>query len=91
MLCDYFVVRRTQLDSDALYQETGAYGGVRWKAILVFVIAVLPNLPGFYNAATHTSTFPALFDQCYSYAWFLGIGIAFVLYYLLHLGSKKHA
>ena len=58
---------------------------------LLASIALLPNLPGFYNAATHTSTFPALFDQCYSYAWFLGIGIAFVLYYILHLGSKKHA
>ena len=57
----------------------------------VWMLAVLPNLPGFYNAATHTSTFPPLFDQLYSYAWFVGITIAFVLYALLHLGEKQHA
>jgi len=91
MLCDYFFVRRTRLESDALYQERGVYGGLRWKAVLILVVAVLPNLPGFYNAATHTSTFPPLFDQLYSYAWFVGITIAFVLYALLHLGEKKYA
>ena len=91
MLCDYFLVRRTRLQSDALYQEQGIYSGVRWKSVLILVIAVLPNLPGFYNAATHTGTFPPIFDQLYSYAWFLGITIAFVLYALLHLGEKQHA
>ena len=91
MLCDYFLVRRTRLQSDALYEKKGMYGGIRWKSVLVLVIAVLPNLPGFYNAATHTGTFPPIFDQLYSYAWFLGITIAFVLYALLHLGEKQHA
>ncbi|MDP7267455.1 MAG: NCS1 family nucleobase:cation symporter-1 [Pirellulales bacterium] len=91
MLCDYFLVRRTRLQSDALYQEEGIYSGIRWKSVLILVIAVLPNLPGFYNAATHTGTFPPIFDQLYSYAWFLGITIAFVLYALLHLGEKQHA
>ncbi len=91
MLCDYFLVRRTRLQSDALYQEQGIYSGVRWKSVLILVIAVLPNLPGFYNAATHTGTFPPIFDQLYSYAWFLGITIAFVLYALLHLGEQQHA
>ncbi len=91
MLCDYFLVRRTRLQSDALYEKKGMYGGVRWKSVLILVIAVLPNLPGFYNAATHTGTFPPIFDQLYSYAWFLGITIAFVLYALLHLGEKQHA
>ena len=91
MLCDYFLVRRTRLQSDALYEEKGIYSGVRWKSVLILVIAVLPNLPGFYNAATHTGTFPPIFDQLYSYAWFLGITIAFVLYALLHLGEKQHA
>jgi NCS1 family nucleobase:cation symporter-1 len=76
MLCDYFVIRRTHLQSDALYQEQGIYSGFRWQAVLVLGIAVLPNLPGFYNAATHTHTFWPIFDQLYSYAWFLGITIA---------------
>ena len=91
MFCDYFLVRRTQLQSDALYQEQGIYGGFRWQAVLVLVLAVLPNLPGFYNAATDTKTFPLFFDQIYNYAWFLGITIAFVLYALLQLGKKQHA
>lgn len=91
MLCDYFIVRRTRLHSEDLYNQTGQYGGFRWKAVLVLIVAVAPNLPGFYNAATHTSTFPAVFDQIYSYAWFIGITIAVVLYAALHRGEKQHA
>ena len=51
MLCDYFLLRRTKLDRDALYDATGSYRGVNWRAMLALILAVLPNLPGFINAA----------------------------------------
>ncbi len=52
MLCDYFIIRRTKLDHTALYDSGGAYRGVNWRAMIALVFAVLPNLPGFINAAT---------------------------------------
>ncbi|MDP7028597.1 MAG: NCS1 family nucleobase:cation symporter-1 [Phycisphaerales bacterium] len=87
MLCDYFIVRRTRLDVDALYDPNGRYGGVSVAAMLALILAVLPNLPGFINAATGTAGtaeafFPAFFDQVYGYAWFVGLPLAVVFYWL---------
>jgi len=52
MLCDYFIIRRTRLDAEALYEEDGPYAGVNMRAMLALVLAALPNVPGFLNAAT---------------------------------------
>ena len=91
MLCDYFVVRKMQLNSDDLYNENGMYSGLRWSSVIVLIIAVAPNIPGFWNAASHTQTFPEIFNQIYNYAWFVGIVIAFVLYAIFNEGERKHA
>jgi len=91
MLCDYLVIRRTRLHCDDLYNTQGQYAGFRWKTVLILVVSIAPNLPGFINAATHSHYFPAVFDQIYSYAWFVGIVIAFVLYGVLNTGEKQNA
>jgi NCS1 family nucleobase:cation symporter-1 len=83
MLCDYFLLRRTRLDAAALYDPHGVYGGTNWRAIVSLVLAVLPNLPGFINAATGRSIFWGGFDQIYSYAWFVGLPLAVIIYYVL--------
>ena len=85
MLTDYFVIRRTRLDRDSLYDRQGIYPAVNWIAISALVLAVLPNIPGFINAATNTAGtpgahFPEFFDVIYDYAWFIGVAIASVLY-----------
>ncbi len=49
----------------------------------VLGVSIAPNLPGFINAATQKSIFPAFFDSIYSYAWFVGVTIAVILYWLL--------
>ncbi|MDP7070700.1 MAG: NCS1 family nucleobase:cation symporter-1 [Phycisphaerales bacterium] len=87
MLCDYFIVRRTTLNAEALYDPEGEYAGVSAAAILALVLAVLPNLPGFVNAVTGTAGseaafFGAFFDQIYGYAWFIGLPLAMILYWL---------
>jgi len=87
MLCDYFIVRRTELNAEALYDPEGEYAGVSAAAILALVLAVLPNLPGFVNAVTGTAGteeafFHAFFDQIYGYAWFIGLPLAMALYWL---------
>ncbi len=91
MICDYFIIRRMKLNSDALYDSRGQYSGLRWSTIFVLIVAVAPNLPGFINAAFKTDLFPEFFNQLYSYAWFVGITIAFVLYGIFNLGERSRA
>ena len=64
--------------------------------MVVLVLSILPNLPGFINAATNTAGtddahFPAVFDTIYSYAWFVGLPLAVVLYAILMAGKAKPA
>jgi NCS1 family nucleobase:cation symporter-1 len=91
MLCDYFILRKTRLDAQALYDPEGIYGGVNWRAIAALVIAVLPNIPGFLNASTPLQILPEFFDPIYDYAWFIGIVLAMIVYYLLMRGRAVPA
>jgi NCS1 family nucleobase:cation symporter-1 len=86
ILVDYFLVRKTQLDIDDLYRRNGRYSGVNPWAIIALVAGVLPNVPGFMaNIGLYSSTGPisAMVVGLYSYAWFIGLGIAGTLYYFL--------
>ncbi len=89
MICDYFITRRTKLNTEDLYSSSGQYAGFRWSTVIILLIAVAPNLPGFINAAFKTDYFPEFFNQLYSYAWFVGITIAFVLYGVLNIGERN--
>lgn len=85
LIADYFLLRRTELDLEGLYQKAGPYwyrGGFNPAAIVAFVVAVLPNMPGFLRQAGFIDSFPAMgfFDQIYLYAWFVGFAIAGALY-----------
>lgn len=102
MLADYYVIRRTELDIADLYRDTGRYayrGGFNPCAIIALVIAVTPNIPGFVNALVATGRsspaapppFPHVFDVVYGYAWFLGLGLAFLLYTALMQGWRSFA
>ena len=86
MLCDYFVIRRTRLNVDALYDSRGEYRGMNWRAMIALAFAVLPNIPGFINAATGKPIFPEFFDSIYSYAWFIGLALSMAIYYVLMIG-----
>jgi NCS1 family nucleobase:cation symporter-1 len=89
MLCDYYVIRRTKLNIEGLYQERGPYTytrGINWRAVAALIVAVLPNLPGFINAATKAQHFPPVFDAIYGYAWFIGLTLAGGLYWLFMRG-----
>ena len=83
MLCDYFLIRRTEIDTDELYKAGGDFAGLNWRAIVVLAVAVAPNLPGFINAASGELIFAGYFDTVYQYAWFVGVLIAVVLYWIL--------
>jgi len=86
ILVDYFLIRKTELDVDDLYRHDGRYAGVNSIAILALVLGVIPNIPGFLaNIGIFTQTGPItdMIVNLYNYAWFIGLGISGVVYYLL--------
>ncbi len=86
MLVDYYLVRKTELNHAALFDADGEYryrGGWNPAALAALVLGVLPNLPGFLKAAGFIASTAPLFETLYTYAWFVGLAISAVVYYLL--------
>jgi NCS1 family nucleobase:cation symporter-1 len=96
LIIDYYLIRRTELAVDQLYRDDGIYGyrgGWNPAAIIAFVAGVLPNIPGFMNAAFPES-FPdvgAGFKTLYTYAWFVGIAISALVYGVMMKGRAASA
>lgn len=93
MIADYWVVRRTRLDTVSLYLERGEYwyrDGWRWATVAILVVAVAPNVPGFLAAAGWLApgSVPEIFHSLYTYAWFIGFAIAFVGYTALGIARR---
>ncbi len=92
LIIDYYLIRKTELDVDELYRDDGKYSyGNGWNnaAIVAFIIGVLPNIPGFLNAA-FPAAFPGVgdtFKGIYTYAWFVGIAISALVYGVLMKGK----
>jgi len=77
MIADYFILRKCELDVNALYHADGKYaytGGVNWNAIVALVAGIAVALIGLIV--------PAL-RWLYDYAWFVGFFVAGILYLLL--------
>jgi NCS1 family nucleobase:cation symporter-1 len=96
LIVDYYLIRKTELNVAALYAENGEYtytNGWNSAALLAFALGVGPNVPGFLNAA-----FPASFGDVsegfkliYTYAWFVGIAIAALVYGIMMKGRAAKA
>ena len=50
--------------------------------IAILFLAVLPNLPGFLANTFGVGGVPGFFLTVFQYSWFVGFGVAFVLYAL---------
>lgn len=93
LIIDYYFIRRTRIEVAALYQEQGIYSyqnGWNMAAVAAFILGVLPNIPGFLNAAFPAS-FPdisEIWKTLYTYAWFLGLTLSGVIYLLLMKGKR---
>jgi len=82
ILVDYFLIRKTELNIEDLYRYNGVYAGVNPIAIIALVIGVIPNIPGFLaNVGLYSGS--GFVVNLYNYAWFIGLGISSVVYYLL--------
>jgi NCS1 family nucleobase:cation symporter-1 len=95
LICDYWVIRRQQLDLAGLFDPKGQYSysnGIHWRAIAALVIAVIPVVPGFIRAATTPGgqvALPTFLDTLYTYAWFVTFASGFVLYWVLFPSSQR--
>jgi nucleobase:cation symporter-1, NCS1 family len=89
LICDYWVLRKQQLDLAGLFEPNGPYQyvkGYNVRAIMALLLAIAPVVPGFLRAATTPGgqvADPGFFDTLYTYAWFVTFALGFVLYYVL--------
>ena len=94
MIADYFVYRHKHLNVPALYSADGEYrysGGTSWVAVIALLAGALPSLPGFLANVKllDAAGIAPLFHTIYSYAWFVGFGLAFAVYLTLRKLAPK--
>lgn len=81
MIADYFILRRCQLDLDALYRAEGPYfyvRGINWRAVYALAAGIIVALTGL--------VVPPL-RPLYDYAWFVGFFVAGSVYLTLMRGT----
>jgi nucleobase:cation symporter-1, NCS1 family len=91
MIVDYFFIRKRELDVADLYRRGGVYEyhrGINWVAMLALALGIAPNLPGFLNAIGAMKASP-LSIAIYDWAWFVGLGVAALVYGIGMLRSVR--
>ena len=88
LIADYFVWRRGKLNLTGLYDSDGEYqfrNGFSVVALVALAVGALPSLPGFLVQVNIISSesVPQTLTSLYHYAWFIGFGVAFVVYLAL--------
>jgi len=100
LIADYVALRRMQLDLAGLYRKNGPYwfvNGINPIALAALLVGMSLCIPGFLatigkiylagdlKAPEGAETWPAVWGDLYSYAWFTSFGAAFVTYLALML------
>jgi len=90
MICDYYIIRKTNFDLAELFKVNGKFKGWNTPAWIAFVLSLLPVIPGFMVAVgiSEAGYFPQTLVNIYSYAWFVTFGISFLLYWMIM--KKEH-
>jgi NCS1 family nucleobase:cation symporter-1 len=97
MLFDYWVVNRRRYDTLALYQPKNpiyryafevpglpgkSVSGVNWRAIVAFLVGVIPSLPGLINSV-NARIDVGVGEHPYQFGWLLGFVATTIVYLLL--------
>ena len=76
LITDFWIVHRRRLDVPALYQPHGRYRytrGFNWRAVVAFLVALVPLLPGMANAVNSSIEIGGLIhlvDMNFYYGYF---------------------
>jgi len=91
MICDYYIIRKTELDLAQLFKVDGIYKGWNGKAWIAFVVSLLPVIPGFLATVGLASaeSIGEFWMDLYSYAWFVTFFVSFGLYWVLAKGRHS--
>lgn len=95
LLTDYFFIKKTKISVDDLYRIHGKYSykeGFNIKALIALACGILPNIPGFLIQinALNKDSFPAFVTDLYHYAWFIGLALASISYYILMISEREN-
>ncbi|MBS1997291.1 MAG: NCS1 family nucleobase:cation symporter-1 [Cyanobacteria bacterium SZAS LIN-2] len=85
LIADYWLIRRTKLNLADLYLLEGEYkygGGWNFRAVVATAVGCLCAWVGAFVPALKTF---------YDYGWFVGFGVALVVYYALQKGARQHS
>ncbi len=87
LLVDYYLIRKAELKVDELYRVDGRYGyGKGWngRAVIAFVIGVLPCLPGYLTVSglLAPGTVPVGLVALFDFGWFFSLAVAGLVYLL---------
>lgn len=92
MICDYWIMRRTRISLAALFNPKGRYsyeGGWNGRALTALFVSIAPCVPGFIRAATGQTTSPTIFDELYTYSWFITFALGALIYAVLMRGNTS--
>lgn len=83
LICDYFVIRKTNLDLAGLYKKDGeyAFGGSGFNKAAVVAFLVGAVVAGIGN-------FVPVLSFLYDVSWFSGFIVSFAIYYVMMKGKK---
>jgi len=77
MICDYFLVRKRNLQVEDLYLRGGVYEysrGFNWRAVAALAVGAGTALVGLAVPSVRV---------VYDYSWFVGFAVSFASYYAL--------
>ena len=83
MIADYFLIRKTELEVNELYQRGGRYefaSGFNPVGIAALVLGVAPLLPGFLQSIGLWAAPPSVFVDLYRWSWFVAFIVAGAVY-----------
>merc|ERR1711939_666199 len=81
---DYWIVKRQHMDVPALYDPRGRYRynvtGINWRAMLAFLLAVCPNLPGLAYSINNNTNITSGAKNLYTFDWLYGFLVSILVY-----------
>jgi nucleobase:cation symporter-1, NCS1 family len=93
---DFSIVKRQNIDVPALYDPDGRYSywnGINWRALIAFLAAVIPNIPGLANSIKSSGgdgnelglNIAQGIKNLYTFDWIFGFTMSIFLYTTLSL------